>query len=103
MFTADAVWEMPPTLAWYRGPERIGELIATRCPGGRHDMRLLPTNANAQPAFGLYMRGPDGAFWPFQLHVLSLRGSRIGHVVAFRDSTLFATFGLPPHLPATAG
>lgn len=103
MFTADAVWEMPPTLGWYRGPQRIGELIATRCPGGRHDMRLLPTNANAQPAFGLYMRGPDGAFWPFQLHVLALRGNRIGHVVAFRDGALFPTFGLPAHLPATAG
>ena len=47
---------MPPFTGWYRGAENIGWLIDTQCPGGAHDMPMLPTTANGQPAFGLYMR-----------------------------------------------
>lgn len=100
MFTDDAVWEMPPFTGWYQGAENIGRLIATQCPGGRHDMRMVPTAANGQPAYGLYMRGEDGAFWPFQLQVLTLDGAAVRHVAAFFYPTLFATFGLPESLPA---
>jgi RNA polymerase sigma-70 factor, ECF subfamily len=99
----DAVWEMPPFLGWYQGAENIGDLIDTQCPGGVHDMRMLPTRANGQPAFGLYMRQEDGAFTPFQLQVLQLSGTRVGRVVAFFDERLFATFGLPAKLEDTAG
>ena len=60
MFTQDAIWEMPPFLNWYRGPRDIGKLIGEHCPGGRHDMRMVETVANGQPAFGLYMRTPRG-------------------------------------------
>jgi RNA polymerase sigma-70 factor, ECF subfamily len=100
LFTADAVWEMPPYISWYRGSERIGRLIANHCPGGVHDMRMVATRANGQPAFGLYMRGADDEFRPFQLQVLTLHGSRVSHVVSFFDTSLFATFGLPDRLPA---
>src|SRR3982751_4633368 len=56
LFTKDAVWEMPPFDAWYQGAETIGRLIDTQCPArGPGDMRLLATQANGQPAFGLYM------------------------------------------------
>ncbi len=99
LLTSEAVWEMPPFTGWYRGAATIGELIDTQCPGRSHDMPLIATWANGQPAFGLYMRGPDG-FVPFQLHVLRLDGDRVAHVGAFFDERLFATFGLPEHLPA---
>src|SRR5690242_6276036 len=57
LFTKDAVWEMPPFISWYQGPETIGQLVDTQCPAkGPGDMVLLPTRANGQPAFGLYMR-----------------------------------------------
>jgi RNA polymerase sigma-70 factor, ECF subfamily len=103
MFTDDAVWEMPPFRNWYRGPANIGRLIDTQCPGRRHDMRLIATTANGQPAFGLYMRRPDGSFTPYQLQVLQLRDGKVSHVVAFFDTSLFSTFGLPPALqPAAA-
>jgi RNA polymerase sigma-70 factor, ECF subfamily len=101
LFTADAVWEMPPFASWYRGHETIGRLIATQCPGGVHDMRMVATRANGQPAFALYMRGGDGEFRPFQLQVLTLDGTRVRHVVAFFDTSLFPTFGLPDRLPAS--
>jgi RNA polymerase sigma-70 factor, ECF subfamily len=100
MLTEDAVWEMPPYTGWYQGNENIGRLIDTQCPGGRHDMRMVPTRANGQPAFGLYMRGEDGDFHPFHLQVLTLGRDGVQHVGAFFGAPLFATFGLPDHLPA---
>ncbi len=100
MLARDATWEMPPFAAWYQGAANIGRLIDTQCPGGRHDMPMLATRANGQPAFGLYMRQPDGDFLPFQLQVLALGADGIEHVAAFFEPGLFATFGLPERLPA---
>ncbi|KQZ87622.1 RNA polymerase subunit sigma-70 [Phycicoccus sp. Root563] len=100
MLTADAVWEMPPFTGWYSGAEAIGRLIDTQCPGGTNDMPMVATTANGQPAFGLYMRQPDGTFAPFHLQVLTLRGTQVEHVAAFFDLELFAKFGLPATLPA---
>jgi RNA polymerase sigma-70 factor (ECF subfamily) len=99
MLTEDAVWEMPPYTGWYQGNRTIGTLIDTQCPGGRHDMRMVPTRANGQPAFGLYMRGEDGDFHPFHLQVLSLGPGGVRHVGAFFGASVFATFGLPDRLP----
>ncbi|WP_199725792.1 sigma-70 family RNA polymerase sigma factor [Nocardiopsis sp. Huas11] len=96
MFTADAVWEMPPYTTWVRGAENIGRLIETNCPAqGTGDMRLVPSRANGQPAFGLYMRGADGRHHAFHLQVLDLSGGSVAHVAAFFDTTLFPRFGLP--------
>jgi RNA polymerase sigma-70 factor (ECF subfamily) len=100
LFTKDAVWEMPPFTAWYQGAEDIGRLVDTQCPAeGPGDMRLIPTRANGQPAFGLYMRDGD-AYRPFNLPVLTLGPSGVTHVASFFDLRLFATFGLPETLPA---
>lgn len=98
LLTVDAVWEMPPFTSWYRGSVNIGELIDTQCPGGPNEMPMLPTMANGQPAFGLYMAQPDGTYLPFHLQVLHLVGDRVGHVSAFFDERLFERFGLPPVL-----
>jgi RNA polymerase sigma-70 factor, ECF subfamily len=104
LFTKDAVWEMPPFAGWYQGPADIGQLIATHCPGdGPGDMKLIPTQANGQPAFGLYMRIEDGTYRPFNLPVLTLGAEGVTHVSAFFDLSLFATFGLPDMLPAEPG
>jgi RNA polymerase sigma-70 factor (ECF subfamily) len=100
LFTKDVVWEMPPFPGWYQGAESVGRLIATQCPGGPGDMRMVPTEANGQPAFGLYMRGDDDRFRPFHLQVLTLGPAGVRHVAAFFDTDLFATFGLPARLPA---
>jgi RNA polymerase sigma-70 factor (ECF subfamily) len=100
MFSEDAVWEMPPYTGWYRGPEVIGRLIDTKCPGDVHDMRMLPTRANGQPAFALYMRTPSGEFEPFHLQVLTIGPNGVRHVAAFFDHALFERFGLPARLPA---
>jgi RNA polymerase sigma-70 factor, ECF subfamily len=103
LFTEDAVWEMPPFTGWFQGPQDIGTLIDTKCPGGPGDMRLIPTMLNGQPAFALYMRSEDGRFLPFNLMVLALEGQQVSHVTAFFDLRLFATCGLPDHLAAGTG
>ena len=101
MLAHDAVWEMPPFTGWYAGAENISRLIETQCPGGARDMAMLRTTANGQPAFGLYMRRPEGDFAPFHLQVLQLVGGQVTHVAAFFEASLFETFGLPATLPAS--
>jgi RNA polymerase sigma-70 factor, ECF subfamily len=100
IFTKDAVWEMPPFPGWYQGPEDISRLVDTQCPAqGPGDMRLVPTMANGQYAFGLYMR--DGEVYrPFNLPVLTLTPDGVSHVASFFDLRLFETFGLPAMLSA---
>jgi RNA polymerase sigma-70 factor (ECF subfamily) len=95
---------MPPFTGWYVGAENIGKLISVQCPGGVHDMVMLPATANGQPAFALYMRATSGDsesdFVPFHLQVLDLEGDRVRHVAAFFEKGLFEKFGLPARLPA---
>jgi RNA polymerase sigma-70 factor (ECF subfamily) len=99
IFTKDAVWEMPPFTGWYQGAEDIARLIDTRCPAdGPGDMKLIPTRANGQFAFGLYMRDGD-TYRPFNMPVLTLTPQGVSHVSSFFDLRLFATFGLPESIP----
>jgi len=107
LFSSDAVWEMPPFTGWYQTPEAIGRLVANRCPAQRAgDLKLLPAQANGQPAFGMYLRDGHGNYEAFQLHVLHLAapgesaGPAIDHVTAFFDLSLFPKFGLPDRIPA---
>lgn len=100
LFTAEAIWEMPPYVGWYRGPRDIITLIHQQCPAELPgDMRLLPIVANGQPGAAMYMRAGD-AHLPFQLHVLDVSEGRVSRVVAFLDGALFEKFGLPASLPA---
>jgi RNA polymerase sigma-70 factor (ECF subfamily) len=65
-------------------------------------MPMVATSANGQPAYGLYMRQPDGRFTPFHLQVLTITDGAVSHVGAFFDPALFERFGLPPELDAQA-
>lgn len=97
LFTAAAIWEMPPYVGWYRGAADIIALIKQNCPAAAAgDMRLLPAVANGQPAAALYMRA-GGRHLPFHLQVLDVTAAGVSHVVAFHGAT-FARFGLPEAL-----
>jgi RNA polymerase sigma-70 factor, ECF subfamily len=101
LFTADAVFEMPPFDGWYQGPKDIVDLSKTHCPAeGPGDMRFARTTANGQPAAALYMLNREtGAHEEFQLHVLEIGHDGIAHVVAFHAGDgLFEKFGLPATL-----
>ncbi|UBU12059.1 sigma-70 family RNA polymerase sigma factor [Nonomuraea gerenzanensis] len=95
LFTKDAVWEMPPFVGWYQGPETIAELTRTQCPAEKAgDLKLVPVAANGQPAFALYYRRGE-VYEQFAIAVLTFSGERIGHVGMFFEQSLFETFGLP--------
>ncbi|GAA3232227.1 sigma-70 family RNA polymerase sigma factor [Nonomuraea helvata] len=101
-FTKDAIWEMPPFVGWYQGPESILELMKTQCPAkGPGDLKLVPTAANGQTAFAMYLR-EDGVYRQFSLMVVTFSGERISHGVMFFEKKLFETFGLPEVLEGSA-
>lgn len=59
---------------------------------------LVPTRANGQPAFGVYLRSADGPRHATGLLALSLSGDRICAMTRFENGVL-PWFGLPRHLP----
>ncbi|MGN9839128.1 sigma-70 family RNA polymerase sigma factor [Nonomuraea sp. H19] len=98
LFTKDAIWEMPPYVGWYQGPDAIMELTRRHCPAQRAgDLKLVPIAANGQPAFAMYFR-EDGRYREFAIMVVTFSGEGISHVGMFFGETLFETFGLPATL-----
>jgi RNA polymerase sigma-70 factor (ECF subfamily) len=95
LLARDAVFEMPPIPTWFAGRAPIARFLAARVL--RPDLfRLLATEANGEPAFGLYERGADGIYRPHAVQVLSLADRGIARIVTFHDADLLARFALPP-------
>ncbi len=101
LLTDDALLTMPPQPLEYQGHAAIAAFLADRL--GTHTgrrVRLVPTRANCQPAFGHYI---DDAHAPisrfFGVLVLTLEGDQIAAVTRFGDSALLSRFGLPRTLP----
>jgi RNA polymerase sigma-70 factor (ECF subfamily) len=84
MLADDATFAMPPLATWYQGRDAI-KIWASGWPlSGSWRWRTVFTHANAQPALGFYAWDEgEGAFLPFALNVLTLRGSEIADVTAF--------------------
>ena len=99
MLAEDASWSMPPLPDHYEG---IDEIVPFLQQGPfRVRWRHIPVRANGQAAVGCYMWDAlRGAYVPHSIDVLTLRGGRIGSIVAFLDGELLAGFGLPDELPA---
>ncbi len=94
----DAVMSMPPHDFWLRGPVEMGRFFLG--PGiGCRGSRLVATAANGCAAFGSYKVDPAGGHVPWSIQVIEIAGDRIVGHHSFLDTTLFATFGLPDHLP----
>jgi RNA polymerase sigma-70 factor, ECF subfamily len=96
LLTDDAWLTMPPEPWEYQGPTAIAAFIRNREAhlGGR--LRLVPTRANSQPAFGCYLPSPQTEIArPRGLIVLTLVGDRISAITWFADSSVFPHFGLP--------
>jgi RNA polymerase sigma-70 factor, ECF subfamily len=100
LLAEDATFAMPPYAEWHRGREAIAD--SWLMPGGPPPrLRYLPTRANGQPALGTYAFDPDqNRFLAIALDVLTLRGTRIVDVTAFRTPDVFPHFGLPRELAA---
>ena len=98
LLTADVSVSMPPIPLEYHGRDVVAHFYATIFRlGGRYD--LVPTRANCQVAFGLYLRAATGGIrHGAGLLVLTATGDRISAMTRF-DSTVLPRFGLPHSLP----
>ena len=107
MLAEDAAIAMPPMASWYRGPDVLvflrdwafsGRLYGAE---GRRRVRVIPTRASGQPAFGTYRWDPERqCFLPAVIQVLTLRDGRIEEIIGFVAPDLFGPFGLPESLAA---
>jgi RNA polymerase sigma-70 factor (TIGR02960 family) len=96
VLTDDAWVTMPPEPYEYQGPDAIRALLHNMEVRRGVPMRLVPTRANTQPAFGCYVPSPQTDIArAYGLFVLTLRGDRISAVTRFTDSSVFPLFGLP--------
>jgi len=97
----DDVWiRMPPVPLEYQGCELATEFFnAAAAFRSSRQFRLVPTRANHQPAFGLYVKDPHATVLHANgLLVLTLAGNLISEMTRF-DNDVFPSFGLPRTLP----
>jgi RNA polymerase sigma-70 factor (TIGR02960 family) len=101
LLTDDALLTMPPEPLEYQGHDAISTFLHNRF--RTHDLRrvrLVPTRANGQPAFGHYIADPHAPIARFTgVLVLTLAGDRISALTRFGDSAILPQFGLPRTLP----
>ncbi len=102
LLTEDVVVTMPPDALWFHDRGAFRDFLASTLfsNDAAGTVRLLPTAANLQPAFGIYLRDA-GAHKAQAILVLTTRAGRIAEIHAFMDPTLFPRFGLPSELGAS--
>jgi RNA polymerase sigma-70 factor (TIGR02960 family) len=98
LLTDDAWLTMPPLPHAYQGHDAIGAFLRGAAARRGVLLRMIPTRANTQPAFGCYLPGPEGPAGAFSLFVLTLEGGQISAITWFGDSSVFPHFGLAPTL-----
>jgi RNA polymerase sigma-70 factor (ECF subfamily) len=102
LLTDDAVLTMPPVPLEYEGREAIAAFLAHRERARGAPLRVVPTAANTQPAFGCYTPDAEaGIARPSGLFVLTPAEDAFAAITWFADPALFGLFGLPDALPAT--
>jgi RNA polymerase sigma-70 factor (ECF subfamily) len=101
LLTDDAWLRMPPQPYEYQGAAAIGHFLDDRAIRRGAPLRLVPTRANGQPAFGCYFPAPHTEIArPYGLLVLTLAGNGIAEITWFADNSVFPHFGLPRALPS---
>jgi RNA polymerase sigma-70 factor (ECF subfamily) len=100
MLAHDAVLAMPPEPTWFSGRDAIGAFLAAYpLASWAPRIRLVPTWANGQLAFGHYSwRSEPDAFIRHAITVVSLRGAQIGEITIFKRAEAFAGFDLPDRI-----
>ena len=100
LLTEDIAVTMPPLPLEYHGRDVAARFFASTGlrPGRRS--RLIPTRANGQPAFGVYVQDPQAGVWHTAgVLVLTLTGDKICGTTGF-DTSVPPYFGLPRTLPS---
>jgi RNA polymerase sigma-70 factor (TIGR02960 family) len=97
LLTDDVFISMPPMPFEYEGRDLVARFCAGIFGAGRR-FDLVRTRANGQPAFGAYLRSPNGISHGIGLYVLTLSGDRISAMTRFENSVI-PWFDLPRSLP----
>jgi RNA polymerase sigma-70 factor, ECF subfamily len=98
LLAEDAVFSMPPWATWWRGRETIAG-FAPSAAEFCAESRVLPTQANGQPAVAYYhLNAETGRWTPAAIDVITFEGALIKEVTAFVSPEVFEGFGLPPEL-----
>jgi RNA polymerase sigma-70 factor (ECF subfamily) len=97
LLTEDVQMAMPPIPFEWLGRELGARFLrAIVVP----EVRLVATRANGQPAFALYVQGPEGdGLQTMGLLVVTLAGARVSAITRFKEGVL-ERFGLPHNLTA---
>jgi RNA polymerase sigma-70 factor (ECF subfamily) len=96
LLTDDALVTMPPQPLEYQGHDAIGAFLRNREELRGASLRVVPTRANTQPAFGCYVPDTQTAIArAYGLMVLTLEGDAISAITWFGDNSVFPHFGLP--------
>ena len=100
LLTDDAWLTMPPEPYEYQGRPAIARFMHDRAERRSAPLRLVPTRANGQPAFGCYLPDAQAPIArAYSIIVLTLADDRIAAITWFGERSLLARFGLPRTLP----
>jgi RNA polymerase sigma-70 factor, ECF subfamily len=95
LLTDDATFSMPPEPFEFHGPRVIAEFLRSLGFWGQR-LKLVPTRANNQPAYGYYLPDPHADIHRASgIMVLTLTTEGISAITRFGDRGLLARFGLP--------
>jgi RNA polymerase sigma-70 factor (TIGR02960 family) len=96
LLTDDAWVTMPPEPWEYQGRHAIRVFLRDREARRGGLLRLVPTRANGQPAFGCYLPSAHAEIArAYALFVLTLESDRISAITWFGDTSVFPQLGLP--------
>ena len=96
LLTEDAWVRMPPRPGEHQGKGDVGRWFAAAKFREGQRFRLVPTRANGQPAFGVYLfSGSSRTGHGTELVVVTLAGGQISGITLFEGAAM-ERFGLPP-------
>ena len=101
LLVTDVRLSMPPAMVEYRGIESAQRVLAAVTFRRGRLYRVVPTRANGQPAFGLYLADPHASVYrAYSLLVITTAGDHITAITGF-NTNVMTRFGLPRTLPET--
>ena len=98
LLTDDVFVSMPPTPFEYEGRDVVARFLAILF-GAGSKADLVPTQANGQPAFGVYLHAADSIRHATGLFVLTLTGNQICAITRF-EASMLPWFGYRDRSPA---
>jgi RNA polymerase sigma-70 factor (ECF subfamily) len=95
LLTDHARFTMPPEPFEFHGPRPIAQFLQQVAFWGE-DLKMVPTRANNDPAFGYYRKDPNADVYRASgIVVLTISEDQVSSMTRFGDKSLFACFGLP--------